>query len=130
MRDRASYIQQARGIARRSLFVLGFNWLLCILLVAWGGMATPAGRNSSVLLWIGLGAALVVPVAKVWLDMRGKRVRDHGLYLGSAGTTLLWGPIYLVAMFGDRLNMLMDLAYVGAALLLGSVFWPTREAPE
>jgi hypothetical protein len=130
VRDRASYIQQARGIARQSLFVLGFNGLLWILLVASGGIASPTAEGSTVILGIGLGSALIVPVAKVWLDASRKRPRDYGLYLGLVGTALLWGPIYLLTMFGEQPDVLMGLTYVGVALLFISIFWPTPTASE
>jgi hypothetical protein len=49
VRDRASYIEEARGIARQSLFVVGFNALLWILLVASGGMASPRAHGSPII---------------------------------------------------------------------------------
>ena len=128
MRDRASYIEQARGIGRRTLWVLGFNGLLWILLVASGGMARPTAHASPVILSLGLASALIVPTAKIWPDRRRKDGPDYGLHLGLIGTTLLWGPLYLLTMFGEQPDILMDLVYVGAALMLGSVFWPTPAA--
>jgi hypothetical protein len=130
VRDRASYIQQTRDIARQTLLVLGFNALLWVLLVASGSIASPNARGSMVILALGLGSALFLPIANAWFDTKRKRARDYGLYLGLVGTTLLWGPIYLLMIFGDQPDVLMDLTYVGGALLFASVFWPTRSASE
>jgi hypothetical protein len=122
VRNRASYIEQARYIARQGLLVLGFNGLLWFLLLASGGMASPMAHGSPVILGLGLASVLLVPVAAVWLDTRRRRDRDYGLYVGLIGTALLWGPIYLLTMFGQQPDWLMDLTYVGVALLIVSVF--------
>lgn len=122
-RDRASYVEQARGIGRQSLFVLGFNALLWFLLVASGRMASPTAHGSPVILGIGLASAVIVPVAAVWLDARRNRGRNYGRYVGLIGTTLLWGPLYLLTMFGDQPDLVMDLTYLGFALLVASVFF-------
>jgi hypothetical protein len=112
------------------LRIIGFNALLWILLVASGGMANPETHGSPVILGIGLGSAFIVPITKVWLDSRRKQARDYGLYLGLIGTTLLWGPIYLLTMFGDQPDVVMDLTYVGLALLIASVFFRPPTAPK
>jgi hypothetical protein len=123
VRDRASYVEEARGIARRSFFVLGLNALLWILLVASGGLASPTAHGSPVILGIGLGSALIVPIATVWLDARRNRPRNYGVYVGLIGTALLWGPLYLLAMFGHEPDIVMDLTLVGSALLIASAFF-------
>jgi hypothetical protein len=128
VRDGASSIEQARGIARKALIVLGFNALLCIFLIASGGMASPTAHGSPIVLGIGLASALVAPVAKIALDASRKSARDHGLYLGLIGTTLLWAPLYLLTMFGDQPDPIMDLTYVGIALLFVSILWPRPSA--
>ena len=130
VRNRGSYINEARGILRRSLYVLGFNGLLLMLLGASGAIAGPRAHGSLIMLMIGLGSALIIPIAKVGLDARRKCARDYGLYLGLVGTTLLWGPLYLEAMFGRQPGYASNLFYVGVALRVGSNFWPVRNASE
>ena len=130
VRDRASYINQARGILRQSLYVLGFNGLLLILLGASGAIAGPRAHGSLIMLMIGLGSALMIPIAKVGPDARRKCARDYGLYLGLVGTTLLWGPLYLEAAFGPQPGFVSNFIYVGVALLVGSIFWPVRTTCE
>lgn len=130
VRDRASYINEARGALRRTLYVLGFNGLLLIWLGASGATAGPTGHGSLIMLLIGLASALITPIAKVGLDAKRKCARDYGLYLGLVGTTLLWGPLYLEAMFGRHTGYVSNLIYVGVALLVGSIFWPVRTARE
>jgi hypothetical protein len=130
IRDRASYLVQARAIGRQALIVVGFNALLWMLLVASGAMATPMARGSPIVLGVGFASALIIPIAKIGFDITRGRLREFGLYAGLIGTMFLWGPIYLLTMFGEQPGIVMDLTYVGAGLLLVSVLWPTPSTPK
>lgn len=128
--DGESYLEQAGAINRQRRVVGAFNAGLLLPLLASGAMSAPEAHGSPFILGCGLTILLAVPVAKFLLDSRSKAVRNYGLYVALLGTALMWGPVYLETMIGELPEIVLGLSLVGVALLVASVFWPSRSINE